>query len=224
MDDNKLTKQIFLWDKALNDRGIVSTWSNEIKSIFQDWNLDLLYTLNCPFELKFVVANIKNKFQQNQNAYLETACAEKPKLRTFMKFKNFNEPPSFIFKSLSFHERRLLAKIRLGCLPIRLETGRYSIPRVPEDQRICLVCKYNLPTLDPLLDTIESEIQYSTERDKWYSKMTLPANFDQMAIEHKLITVLNDPNNVKLTAKFVAIAYDIRNTIFNQTPAQLLQN
>ena len=33
MDDERLTKQIFLWDKALNDSNLVSTWSNEAKLI-----------------------------------------------------------------------------------------------------------------------------------------------------------------------------------------------
>ena len=72
MGNDRLTKQIFLWDKELNDRGIVSTWSNEIKSIFQECNLNLLYEMSCPFELKFVISNISENFksssvQKNQN-------------------------------------------------------------------------------------------------------------------------------------------------------------
>ena len=222
MDDSRLTKRVYLWDKALNDREIVSTWSSEIKNIFQDCNLDLLYTVNCPFELKFIVSNVTSKFKQKQSEYLKTACSEKPKLRTFVLFKIFDETPSFILKSLSFHERRMMSKLRLGCLPIRIETGRYSIPRVPEDQRTCLVCKFDLETTNPLLDKIESEIHYlfacqvySTERDEWFSKMTLPVDFDHLTLQQKLNIVLNDPCNVKLTAKFIKIAFDLRNKILN---------
>ena len=103
------------------------------------------------FILKFVVSNILSIFRYNQAIYLANACAEKPKLRTFNTFKNFSELPSYILKSLSFNERRLFAKTRLGCLPIRIETGRYSIPRVPENQRLCLVCDSN---------SIECEVHY----------------------------------------------------------------
>ena len=224
MEDDRLTKQIFVWDRELNERGIVSSWSNEIKLIFQECNLNLLFNMNCPFELKFVVSNILEKFKSNQRYYLSTECSEKPKLRTFILFKDFFETPSYILKPLNFHQRRLMAKTRLGCLPIRLETGRYSIPRLPESERFCLVCKIykNNPTNNPNLDSIESEIHYlfsctaySNERDDWFKKMTLPADFDLLTLDCKLKIVLNDPLNVKVTSQFITKAYDIRSKILN---------
>ena len=78
MDNDRLTKQIFVWDKTLNDSGLVSTWTSEIKSIFQECNLNLLYETSCPFELKYVVANISDKFKSFQNNFLSNECAEKP--------------------------------------------------------------------------------------------------------------------------------------------------
>ena len=121
--------------------------------------------------------------------------------------------PSYIVKPISFHQRRLFAKTRLGCLPIRLETGRYTIPRLPEHERTCLVCKNDL---------IESESHYlfscsaySSERDEWFSIMTLPYNFDEMTTENKLKVVLNDPINVKMTANFIVNSYYIRSKILN---------
>ena len=79
---------------------------------------------------------------------------EKPKLRTFNLFKMFQEQPAYITKPLSFHLRRIVAKTRLGCLPLRLETGRYSVPRLAEHQRTCLVCKN--PGQDQLV-TVDTE-------------------------------------------------------------------
>ena len=127
-------------------------------------------------------------------------------------------------KPLTFHERRMMAKTRLGCLPIRLETARYLVPRLPEDERFCLVCdNTSNPTNDPILDHIESEIHYlfscgayGAERDEWYSKMTLPPDFDLMPTDWKLKVVLNDPINVKLTSKFITNAYNKRSKILNQ--------
>ena len=179
--------------------------------------------MNCPFELKFVVSNISEKFKNDQTIYLSTECAEKPKLRTFILFKEFYETPSYILKPLSFHQRRMTAKTRLGCLPIRLETARYSIPRLPENERFCLVCKaFNNPSQNPLCDHIETEVHflfscsaYRSERDDWLRKLTLPLNFDKMTVGNKLKLVLNDPSNVKPTAQFIAKAYDIRSKILN---------
>ena len=122
----------------------------------------------------------------------------------------------------------MMAKTRLGCLPLRLETGRYSIPRLPENQRKCLVCKSNQliainPTNNPTNDDpVESEKHYlfdcsayKAERDVWFSKMTLPSDFSVLPIESKLKVVLNEPSNVKLTSQFITNSFNIRSRILN---------
>ena len=165
---------------------------------------------------------MKIKFKTIQNNYFSTENASKPKLWTFIKFKDFNETPVYILKPLSFHQRRMMAKTRLGCLPIRLETAWYSIPRLPEDERNCLVCKNSnfFPTNDPHLYHLESEIHYlfickayNEDRNEWLRKMDLPPNFDSLTIEIKLKIVLNDYNNVKLTSQFITSAYNLRSKI-----------
>ena len=146
-----------------------------------------------------------------------------PKLRTFNLFKNFQEQPAYISKPLSFHHRRMLARTRLGCLPIRVETGRYTVPRLPEHLRTCLVCRepnqlvvFNAVDVGP----VESETHflfqctaYGNERDIWYGKMTLPDNFENLPVEIKLKTVHNDQQNVKFTAQFIVSAFNIRSKL-----------
>ena len=181
-------------------------------------NLNLLYETSCPFELKYVVANIIDKFKSFQNDFLSNECAEKPKLRTFILFKNFSEIPSYIVKPLTFYERRMMAKTRLGCLPIRLETARYLLPRLPEEERYCLVCRnFSNTSNNPIFDHVESEIHYlfscaayGAERDEWLSKLTLPPDFDVMPTDWKLKVAINDPLNVKLTSKFITNAYNTK--------------
>ena len=220
MDDSRLAKQVFLWDKSLNDKKILSTWSNEVKSIFDNCNLNIDFNFN----VKQVVSSMKKEFIIQQNKFLELECQEKPKLRTFILFKDFNLEPAYITKPLTFFQRRMISKIRLGCLPIRLETGRYSIPRLPESKRTCLVCKDLLTDIQPdsELDPIESEyhylfdcLAYRTECETWLGKMTLPPDFNLLDLNYKLKIVLNDPCNVKSTAQFITHAYNIRSKILN---------
>ena len=52
MDNDKLTKQIYLWDRVLNDNKIVNTWSTEVKLIFEQCNLLGIYASNSDFSLK----------------------------------------------------------------------------------------------------------------------------------------------------------------------------
>ena len=54
-------------------------------------------------------------------------------------FKDFQTIPPRVVNPLSFIKRRTISKLRLGILPIRLETARYLRPAVPENQRLCYV-------------------------------------------------------------------------------------
>ena len=219
MDDSRLTKQIFLWDKSLNERKLVTTWTSEVKNIFENCNSTQIFDTSDSFNLKLVVANMKEIFILQQNEFLNSECAQKPKLRTFMLFKDFQGEPAYITKPLSFFQRRMIAKTRLGCLPLRIETARYSIPRLPEGERKCLICR------DFLLGPTESEpvenethflfqcCAYKAERRIWFSKMILPSNFNSLDCAQKLKIVLNDACNVKFSSQFILNAFNVRSKI-----------
>ena len=84
MDNERLTKKVFIWDKALNDQNLVSTWNSEMKDIFSDCNLDLLFTLGVSFDVKFTVQYMREKFIDIQARSLSEKCGHYPKLRTFV--------------------------------------------------------------------------------------------------------------------------------------------
>ena len=69
---------------------------------------------------------------------------------------------------------------------------------------------------------IESEIHflfsctaYSKEREDWFAKMTLPRNFQDLAVKDKLSIVLNKSENVKVTSQFIVMALDARSRALN---------
>ena len=106
-----------------------------------------------------------------------------------------------------------MAKLRLGSLTLRIETGRYSVPRLKESDRKCLACDQN---------EVENETHfmfqcscYDNLRVKWFSEMTLPANFITLTTEEKLKCVLNESINVKPTARFISTAWNHRNLHLN---------
>ena len=175
LDESRVAKGVFLWDKQLNEQNIISTWYNEVKTIFNECDLDLLFDMGLNFDKKFTVSYIESKYVAYQSRILSEECNLLPKLRTFVLFKDFQNPASYIGKPLNFYSRRQMAKLRLGCLPLRLETGRYAVPRVPEHQRICLVnqeCTSH--------GEVESESYflffckaYQNERDKWFNPITV---------------------------------------------------
>ena len=144
------------------------------------------------------------------------------KLRTFLTFKNFLSVPSYLTKPLTFVQKRIMAKIRLGSLALRIETGRYSRPRLLENERTCQVCRLDTEQIE-FIGEVESEIhfifncnRYSDIRLIWLNRLSLPVDFNFLNVYQKLDLVLNHPENVKATAQFLLNAYDARSKILSK--------
>ena len=217
MDNERLTKKVFIWDKTLNDQNVVSTWHSEMKNIFSDCNLDLLFTLGVNFDVKFTMQYMREKFIDIQARSLSEKCGQYPKLRTFILFKDFMNDAVYTKKPLTYFNRRLMARLRLGCLPLHLETGRYGPHRIPEEQRICEGCKRL--TGESLVES-ESHFLfhckvYQEERDKWLNALTVPTDFHIFSIAQKFQLVLNQPSNIRPTAIFIANAMNLRSKLLN---------
>ena len=63
----------------------------------------------------------------------------KPQLRTYVQIKDTFEPEPYVLSNISRQRRSLLAQIRLGILPVKIETGRFRSLSV--DQMICELCE-----------------------------------------------------------------------------------
>ena len=225
MSDTRLTKIVMLWDKKLNDSENINTWSSEVHEIFTETNMQSIYTDNVCFDKKDILSKMSYFYMQKQKLDLEAECQLKPKLRTFLRYKDFSELAAYIHKPLTFPQRRMMAKVRLGCLPLRLETGRYARPRLEERERVCLVCKPKDQLIDiPGQETpIESETHflfycnaYSAEREQLLKKLTIPDNFYDLNDDEKLKATLNDPLNVRFTSQFILSAFNLRSIVLNQ--------
>ena len=222
MNTNRLTKKVYEWDRSFPEE--ISTWSKEVKSIFNESNLTQYFDSNSLFNLEEILNLLKKSFLIKQSNYLRIECALKPKLRTFLLFKDFDKEPAYIYKPITFFQRRILAKMRLGCLPLRLETGRYQIPRLAEEDRSCQVCEAY--QLQEDVKPIESEVHfmlycpvYQTLRETWFKDLSAPVHFFELLDSEKLRIALNNPENVKTTATFLISALNMRSTKINSMPS-----
>ena len=64
-------------------------------------------------------------------------------------FKTAVETEGYLYRHLKRQDRSLLAQFRTGVLPLRIETGRYQLKKVPNtkcfrklnvEERTCLIC------------------------------------------------------------------------------------
>ena len=159
------------------------------------------------FPLKNTVAQLKEAMFKKQRDLFKLECENKPKLRTFMMFKDFENQSPHIGKPLSFLERRIISKLRLGVLPLRIETGRYLRPLVPEHQRTCYCTSGQVESEYYVLFQCQ---MYRNLREAWLNKLVKPENFDNLTPQEKLKTVLNMSENVKHTAQFLLSLMDQR--------------
>ena len=147
-----------------------------------------------------------------QAVNLKQICLEKPKLRTYVKFKDFGSIPSYISKPMSFICRKYLALMRLSNLAIRIETGRFERPKLDANLRFCPACNVNA-SIEDEFHFIFQCVAYNDLRAIWLSKLKLPENFLDLQTPEKLKIVLNKAENVKVTAQFILDAYNYRSKI-----------
>ena len=113
-------------------------------------------------------------------------------------------------KPLSFIERKMISKLRLGILPLRIETGSFSRPTLPESQRLCYCGSQEIESEAHLLFQCA---KYDNLRQVWLNSLHIPENFIDLSLHEKFVLILNKPENIKQTAKFVVSAMDLRSLI-----------
>ena len=133
----------------------------------------------------------------------------KPKLRTYVCFKDDNNAESYVHTFLTRRQRSLLAQLRLGILPLHIETGRFrnikdsttgQLRKMHVNERKCNICKS---------DEVEDEIHficvcntYENERQALYSVVgNNNLFFMNMDVKEKFIYLLK--NECNILAKFL---------------------
>ena len=130
MNENRLTKRIFMWDFTLSN----NNWSMDMFNLLSNYGMQHYY-----YELTECNINeLKSKEVEIGEERWFSEMNNKPKLRTYATFKTKYEKETYVTMNLERDERSFLAKFRLGILPLRIETGRYK--QEPLCERICEFC------------------------------------------------------------------------------------
>ena len=203
-------KQVYNWDYHLNITGRVKTWSSEVQNILNENDCGNIFVAQQQFNAKDIIDKLKVSMTLKQKEEIKEECRQKPKLRTFINFKNFDAVSPHIGKSLTFVERKIVSQLRLGVLPLRLETARFLRPLVPETERVCFCGSGNVENEVHFLFHCSSYIDL---RINWLKKLNLPENFQNLENYEKLNLVLNISENIKPTSKYLVAAMDLRRLI-----------
>ena len=143
MEESRLTKQIFNWD-YVNQRG----WCQDIKHLLIQLDLECVFSE----KLNIDIDRVKIKLNDLMQKQWSNEMHNKPKLRTFGQIKDIFEPEPYVLSNISRQRRSLLAQIRVGILPIKIETGRFR--SLPVEQRLGELCE---------MHKVENEIHFLCE-------------------------------------------------------------
>jgi len=118
MPSTRLTKKIFLWDALETD----GNWTREIKEI-----CNLLQINNVVNNLEECDINaFTNSLQTYNNSIWKRDIVKKPKIRTYIKFKEDIGSEAYLTNPrIPKYKRSLLAQLRTGTLQLVVETGRH---------------------------------------------------------------------------------------------------
>ena len=220
MENCRLTKKIYLYDQYFAQcNPLLSTWSSEISDIVAKNNLSAVIYTQPP---KIVLSLLKNSLSDRDQFKLRQECLKSDKLRTynslFTPFVPYESVISYTRLCLPFILRKRLAQLRLGCLPIRVETDRYTRPIVHRDQRYCLQpkCKNIVSNLSDSMKHVENEYhflmkcsQYDQLRSDMFAQIQV-VDFSQMNDHDKFVFLLTTQSVAKIVAQFIVDAYDER--------------
>lgn len=192
---NFLLKSAYIENKFLHSQGC-DTWYSGLQRLFKIFDNNtgihnmLKYKHNT-FKRKIKVytkAFYKNKWYVKRNKLLD----ENGKLRTYLKLKcNFGFE-NYLHILSDFNQRKSFTKFRISNHKLKIETGRYSKPITPLENRICekcfsdeieseehllLKCSFYYTSRRKLLETIKNNINHS--------------NFEKLSFGDKFIWLLN---------------------------------
>jgi hypothetical protein len=208
MDEDRIPKALF----RSEHRKDIGGWCSDVESILDQIGLKLVYDEGIVCDLRECERRLRELLETE---FLQDIQA-KPKLRSYIKFKqNFATEP-YISMGLSRERRSLLGQLRCGILPLEIERGRFRIHKDKDtgqirklklEERICRMC--SLGELEDELHFVCVCPKYEVCRNIMIRQVQQGNNsFIEMTAEGRFIYLLQ--NCCKELSNYLKDAWHIR--------------
>ena len=197
LENNRLTKKIFLWEYSIGR----NNWTCNLKTIFNE-----IENTNCFDNIMICdLRRAKEKLLERSTNIWSESILNKPKLRTYILFKQNVYTEKYVSYDLTRKERSILAQLRAGILPLEIETGRYI--NIPAEERLCKCCSLNV-TEDEFHFLFVCNLYDSLRLNLFTSIVSKIPNFVNLDNIEKLKVLFS--NFPRQLARFVKSAYEKR--------------
>ncbi len=193
-------------EKELYDNNIDS-WYGTLQCTLQDTDLGTV----CKDNVNTIVNTIFDIHTKQCFDALSTVTGRTKnqgnKLRTYMKFKkDFGCETYASDPTLTWVQKRNIARFRLSDHKLKIETGRHCRPRLPPEQRTCFHCK----------NCVEDEIHFVIECPLYDNLRNRHIVTTQaLSSLENFINILSSKNQniLRNLAMFLDKAFEYRNTV-----------
>ena len=198
MDDSRITKHIFKWDKSINKRN----WCNEVFKILSQIDQSDVFNEESCINLDRASDIIYEQYKGTWKSEVKNVA----KLRTYALYKDEYQAECFVYKVIDRGHRSILSRFRCGILPLAIETGRYT--ETPLEYRLCKFCQD---------DVLEDELHFLL-RCNYYNELRsyliaeVICKYPDFYFKDDVskIQLLMNSDLVKHTAEFLYKAYNKR--------------
>jgi hypothetical protein len=142
-DDNTIVKQAYLSLLEMHNSN-QNNWCNIVKEILSEANLE------CNFLNQAISTSELLKLKEEIHRNFMVKCMKDiqdsdkyPKLRTFKLFKNEFKLENYLTAHTNINYTLSLTRFRISSHNLAIETGRYTRPKTPIEDRKCIHCSEN---------------------------------------------------------------------------------
>ena len=161
-NDDRLVKKIFLWDKEMCTNTNKANFISHLKQVCSDCELNECYVENRQIDIAYVKRCLLEKLGDKWFA----SCVNMSKLDLYKQIKTSFGTETFLTLNIDRYEKSLLAQLRYGILPLRVETGRFVNEK--RCDRICTLC--NTGNVEDQIHFLFHCNLYETQRNEFYVK------------------------------------------------------
>ena len=200
MPEQRSIRKIHEWSFSIG-----KSWENRMLKFIE--SLGIREPMSVPNPSKYVCLKLAREKliaiekQGWQNQLASDGNSENGnKLRTYRTYKNRSETESYVTMNLRRDHRRILAKFR-GCnLPLAVETGRYTKPKTPHNERICKFCD-SVAIEDETHFLIDCEFYSDIRYTLFHCEYDMNTDFMSLPSAEKLIYLMQ---NIDLQPKLAS--------------------
>ena len=209
MDDHRLTKKVYKWDKECK----ANNWNRDLKRLCKEIGKpELLSSHVDTVNVKELIECAENTLMEKVVSSWEKDLQSQNKLRTYRLYKSEYKPENYVCMNLSKNVRSKLAKLRSSTLPLRIETGRFE--RLAVSDRLCKFCDVIPANVETEYHFVFECTKYNTERAVLFNHVfNLYPNFLNLEIPEKWDIVMNNKQILPKTGQFIVNAMEVRNSV-----------